>query len=51
MRIGLAGLGIMGYRIGANLAKAGKLDLVWNRTVGKAGNVQQRVRHKIYHRP
>jgi len=36
MRIGLAGLGIMGYRIGANLAKAGKLDLVWNRTVGKA---------------
>lgn len=36
MRIGLAGLGVMGYRIGANLAKAGKLHLVYNRTVEKA---------------
>jgi len=36
MRIGLAGLGVMGYRIGANLAKAGKLDLVYNRTTSKA---------------
>ena len=36
MKVGLAGLGIMGYRIGANLAKAGKLHLVYNRTVKKA---------------
>ncbi|AHC50881.1 3-hydroxyisobutyrate dehydrogenase [Sulfolobus acidocaldarius SUSAZ] len=36
MRIGLAGLGLMGYRIAANLAKAGKLNMVYNRTVGKA---------------
>ncbi|AOL15633.1 3-hydroxyisobutyrate dehydrogenase [Sulfolobus sp. A20] len=32
MKIGLIGLGVMGYRIGANLAKASKLDLVYNRT-------------------
>ena len=36
MKIGLAGLGIMGYRIGGNLAKAGKLHLVYNRTERKA---------------
>ncbi|QIW23484.1 NAD(P)-dependent oxidoreductase [Sulfolobus sp. S-194] len=36
MRIGLAGLGVMGYRIGANLVKAGKLDVVYNRTINKA---------------
>ncbi|BCU70299.1 NAD(P)-dependent oxidoreductase [Stygiolobus caldivivus] len=35
MKIGLAGLGIMGYRIGANLVKAGKLDVVYNRTENK----------------
>ncbi|AAY79801.1 3-hydroxyisobutyrate dehydrogenase [Sulfolobus acidocaldarius DSM 639] len=32
----MAGLGIMGYRIAANLAKAGKLNMVYNRTVSKA---------------
>lgn len=36
MKIGLAGLGIMGYRVGGNLAKAGKLHLVYNRTERKA---------------
>ncbi|BAB65617.1 NAD(P)-dependent oxidoreductase [Sulfurisphaera tokodaii] len=36
MRVGLAGLGVMGYRIGANLVKAGKLDVVYNRTVSRA---------------
>ncbi|MEM0164295.1 MAG: NAD(P)-dependent oxidoreductase [Saccharolobus sp.] len=36
MKIGLIGLGIMGYRIGANLAKAGKLNTVYNRTREKA---------------
>lgn len=36
MRIGLAGLGVMGYRIAGNLAKAGKLDLVYNRTTSKS---------------
>lgn len=36
MRVALAGLGIMGYRIAANLAKAGKLHVVYNRTVSKA---------------
>ncbi|BFH73693.1 NAD(P)-dependent oxidoreductase [Sulfurisphaera javensis] len=36
MRIGLAGLGVMGYRIAGNLAKAGKLDIVYNRTLSKA---------------
>ena len=36
MKIGLIGLGIMGYRIGANLAKAGKLNTVNNRPREKA---------------
>jgi len=36
MRIGLIGLGVMGYRIGANLARAGKLHAVFNRTMEKA---------------
>ncbi|MGC8597759.1 MAG: NAD(P)-dependent oxidoreductase [Thermocladium sp.] len=36
MKIGLIGLGVMGYRIGANLAKAGKLHAVFNRTMDKA---------------
>ncbi|BFI74979.1 NAD(P)-dependent oxidoreductase [Sulfurisphaera ohwakuensis] len=36
MRVGLAGLGVMGYRIGANLVKSGKLDVVYNRTVSRA---------------
>ncbi len=37
MRVGLIGLGVMGgYRIGANLARAGKLQLVYNRTREKA---------------
>jgi 3-hydroxyisobutyrate dehydrogenase len=36
MRVGLIGLGIMGYRIGANLAKEGKLDVVYNRSQDKS---------------
>lgn len=36
MKVGLIGLGIMGYRIGANLAKAGKLHMVYNRSADKA---------------
>ncbi|EHP68478.1 MAG: NAD(P)-dependent oxidoreductase [Metallosphaera yellowstonensis] len=36
MRIGLIGLGVMGWRIGANLAKAGRLHVVYNRTSVKA---------------
>ncbi|WP_338601765.1 NAD(P)-dependent oxidoreductase [Sulfolobus tengchongensis] len=35
MKIGLIGLGIMGYRIAANLAKAGKLNVVFDRTQDK----------------
>ncbi|BBG23890.1 NAD(P)-dependent oxidoreductase [Sulfuracidifex tepidarius] len=36
MKIGLIGLGVMGYRIGANLAKEGKLDGVYNRSEEKS---------------
>jgi len=36
MRIGLIGLGVMGWRIGANLAKAERLHVVYNRTSVKA---------------
>ncbi|ACP35345.1 3-hydroxyisobutyrate dehydrogenase [Sulfolobus islandicus L.S.2.15] len=36
MKVGLIGLGIMGYRIGANLAKANKLNVVYDRTQEKA---------------
>jgi len=36
MRIGFAGLGIMGSRMAANLAKAGHQMTVWNRSAGKA---------------
>ncbi|QKQ99398.1 NAD(P)-dependent oxidoreductase [Metallosphaera tengchongensis] len=36
MRVGLIGLGVMGWRIGVNLKNAGKLDVVYNRTQSKA---------------
>lgn len=36
MRVGLIGLGVMGWRIGVNLARAGKLHAVYNRTLSKA---------------
>lgn len=36
MKVGLIGLGVMGYRIGANLVKAGLLKVVYNRTKEKA---------------
>ncbi len=36
MKIGLIGLGVMGWRIGANLTKDNKLDFVYDRTVSKA---------------
>ncbi len=36
MKIGLIGLGVMGYRIGANLVKEGKLDGVYNRSEEKS---------------
>ncbi|AEB94576.1 NAD(P)-dependent oxidoreductase [Metallosphaera cuprina] len=36
MRVGLIGLGVMGYRIGTNLVKEGKLHVVYNRTTKKA---------------
>ncbi|MCY0859467.1 MAG: NAD(P)-dependent oxidoreductase [Sulfolobaceae archaeon] len=35
-KVGLIGLGVMGYRIGINLAKAGLLEVVYNRTIDKA---------------
>ncbi|HET6485249.1 MAG TPA: NAD(P)-dependent oxidoreductase [Spirochaetia bacterium] len=35
MRIGFAGLGIMGSRMAANLARAGHEMTVWNRSAGK----------------
>lgn len=34
--VGLIGLGVMGWRIGANLAKANSLNIVYNRTLDKA---------------
>ncbi len=36
-RIGFIGLGTMGAAMAANLARAGALPLVWNRTPGRAG--------------
>jgi len=36
MRIGFIGLGIMGGRMAANLARAGHAPVVWNRTPAKA---------------
>jgi 3-hydroxyisobutyrate dehydrogenase len=36
MRAGLIGLGAMGWRMAANLARAGYLEAVWNRTVARA---------------
>lgn len=49
MKIGLAGLGVMGWRIGANLAKDGKLDIVYNRTDSKARQFSEKygVQHAI----
>ncbi len=43
MRVGLIGLGIMGYRIGANLAKEGKLDVVYNRSQDKSEKFFKRI--------
>jgi 3-hydroxyisobutyrate dehydrogenase len=39
MRVGLIGLGAMGAPIARNLAKAGLLEAVWNRTLAKAVNL------------
>ncbi len=36
MRVGLIGLGVMGYRVAANLKQAGLLDVVYNRTTARA---------------
>lgn len=36
LNYGLIGLGVMSYRIGARLAKAGLLEVVYDRTKGKA---------------
>lgn len=36
VKVGLVGLGVMGYRLGANLAKNGLLKAVYNRSVEKA---------------
>jgi 3-hydroxyisobutyrate dehydrogenase len=36
MRTGFIGLGAMGSRMAANLARAGHLEVVWNRTPGRA---------------
>ncbi|MGB9729717.1 MAG: NAD(P)-dependent oxidoreductase [Thermoprotei archaeon] len=38
MNVGLIGLGVMGWRIGANLVKANSLNIVYNRTLNKAEN-------------
>ncbi len=35
-KVGFIGLGVMGYRIAANLYRAGKLSIVYNRTRSKA---------------
>ncbi len=43
MRIGFAGLGIMGSRMAANLARAGHSVNGWNRSAGKAGGTVRRV--------
>ncbi|MGC9134886.1 NAD(P)-binding domain-containing protein [Caldisphaera sp.] len=36
MKVGLIGLGVMGYRIAANLRKVNLLNFVYNRTYSKA---------------
>ncbi|ARM76596.1 NAD(P)-dependent oxidoreductase [Acidianus manzaensis] len=40
-KIGLIGLGVMGWRIGANLSKAQKLNIVYDRTLEKAQKFSQ----------
>ena len=39
MRIGFAGLGRMGGRMGANLARAGHEVALWNRSEDKAADL------------
>ncbi|ABP95914.1 MULTISPECIES: NAD(P)-dependent oxidoreductase [Metallosphaera] len=47
MRVGLAGLGVMGWRIGVNLRNAGKLDVVYNRTSSKAEEFSRKYQVKM----
>ncbi|EZQ06775.1 3-hydroxyisobutyrate dehydrogenase [Candidatus Acidianus copahuensis] len=44
---GLIGLGVMGWRIGANLAKDGVLGLVWDRTEDKAKEFSRQYKVKF----
>ncbi len=46
MRVGLVGLGVMGWRIGVNLKNSGKLDVVYNRTQSKAQEFSERYQVK-----
>ncbi len=48
MRVGIIGLGVMGYRIGANLAKEGKLNGVYNRTQERSEKFQREFGVKGY---
>ncbi len=48
MRIALVGLGVMGWRIAANLATDKKLDYVYNRTTSKAEEFSKRYNVKYF---
>lgn len=48
MKIGLIGLGVMGWRIGANLAKDNKLDFVYDRTLSKAEDFSKKYGTKYF---
>ncbi|AWR95037.1 NAD(P)-dependent oxidoreductase [Acidianus brierleyi] len=48
MKIGLIGLGVMGWRIGANLAKDSKLDFVYDRTLSKAEDFSKKYGTKYF---
>jgi 3-hydroxyisobutyrate dehydrogenase len=48
MKIGLIGLGVMGWRIGTNLAKDNKLDFVYNRTLSKAEDFSKKYNTKYF---
>lgn len=51
MKVGLIGLGVMGYRIGVNLAKAGILNAVYNRTPSKAMEFSRKYGVNAYNTP
>lgn len=51
MNVGFAGLGRMGARMAANLATAGFEVILWNRSVGKAADLVERIGAEVAETP